>query len=87
VFAFLLDHLGIISLATSGGSGPCSWSSRASSTSRLAIAALGEFSDPCWHLQQLNQLGLTHIGWSQFWPMMPDRPRPFCDVGLVSVEF
>ncbi len=69
--AFLLDHLGIISIGNLWRfwpllvvfAGVINFTSRDRRTWGIFLILAGT-------LQQLNQLGLTHIGWSQFWPMM-----------------
>src|SRR6266446_124320 len=69
--AFLLDHLGIISIGSLWRfwpllvvfAGVMNFTSRDRRTWGIFLIIAGT-------LQQLNQLGLTHIGWSQFWPMM-----------------
>ena len=69
--AFLLDHLGIISIGSLWRfwpllvvfAGVINFMSRDRRTWGIFLIIAGT-------LQQLNQLGLTHFGWSQFWPMI-----------------
>jgi len=69
--AFLLDHLGIIAIGSLWRFWPL----------LLVFAGVvnltshdrriwGIFLILAGTLQQLNELGITHFGWSQFWPMM-----------------
>jgi predicted membrane protein len=69
--AFLLDHLGIISVGSLWRFWPLLvvFAGVINFTSRDR-RAWGIFLIIAGALQQLNELGITHIGWSQFWPML-----------------
>ena len=68
--AFLLDHLGIISIASLWRFWPV----------LVVLAGVGNFvsNRRTWGgllifagvILQLNELGITHFGWAAFWPMM-----------------
>lgn len=70
-FAFLLDHLGIISMGHIWRFWPLLvvFAGAVNLTSRDR-QAWGVFLIGAGTLEQLNELGITHIGWSQFWPLM-----------------
>jgi predicted membrane protein len=69
--AFLLDHLGIINMGQIWRFWPLLvvFAGAVNLTSRDR-QAWGIFLIGAGTLEQLNELGITHIGWSQFWPMM-----------------
>ena len=69
--AFLLDHLGIIAVGNLWRFWPLLvvFAGVINFTSRDR-RAWGIFLIIAGALQQLNELGITHIGWAQFWPML-----------------
>lgn len=69
--AFLLDHLGIIAIGNLWRFWPLLvvFAGVVNLTSHDR-RGWGIFLIIAGALQQLNELGITHIGWSQFWPIM-----------------